>query len=76
MALRGRVATLNGGEIELAADTICIHGDTPGAVDLARIVRGALEANGVAVKPLADVLQRRQQPDSGELLVTRERLQP
>ena len=59
MALRGKVATITGGEIDLRADTICIHGDTPGAVELARTVRGALEANGIAVLPLGDVLELR-----------------
>jgi 5-oxoprolinase (ATP-hydrolysing) subunit A len=33
------------------ADTICIHGDTPGAADLAREVRQALEARGVRIAP-------------------------
>jgi 5-oxoprolinase (ATP-hydrolysing) subunit A len=57
MILRGKVATIAGGEIDLHADTICIHGDTPGAVELARTVRSALEANGIAVLPLGDVLE-------------------
>jgi UPF0271 protein len=57
MVLRGKATTIAGGEIDLQADTICIHGDTPGAVELARMVRGALEANGIAVLPLSDVLE-------------------
>ena len=36
-------------EIPLRADTLCIHGDTPGAPGLARAVRAALEAAGVRV---------------------------
>jgi UPF0271 protein len=59
MILRGKVATITGGEIDLRPDTICIHGDTPGVVELARTVRGALEANGIAVLPLGDVLELR-----------------
>ncbi len=59
MTLRGKVATLTGGEIDIQADTICIHGDAPGAVELARTVRGALEANGIAVLPLSDILELR-----------------
>jgi UPF0271 protein len=35
-----------------AVDTICVHGDTPGAVDVAASVRRALEQAGVTVKPL------------------------
>ena len=34
------------------AETICIHSDTPGADELAARVRAALEAAGVAVKPI------------------------
>ncbi len=55
----GRVTTLDGGELALAADTICIHADTPGALDLARTVRGALEGTGVAIRPLGEVLHAR-----------------
>ena len=57
MVLRGKVTTIGGGELDLQVDTICIHGDTPGAVELARMVRSALEANGIAVLPLSDVLE-------------------
>jgi len=32
-------------------DTICIHGDTPGAVEIARGVRKALKDNGIEVAP-------------------------
>ncbi len=43
---RGVVAS-DGTVVPIAADTICVHGDTPGAVTLARRVRLALEAAGV-----------------------------
>lgn len=48
----GRTIAINGQEIEVAADTICLHGDTPGAVDLARTLRQRLEAAGVVVVPM------------------------
>jgi UPF0271 protein len=32
-----------------SARSICLHGDTPGAVDLARDIRDALEADGITV---------------------------
>jgi UPF0271 protein len=38
------------------ADTILLHGDTPGAVQLARQVRAELERAGVTIGPLAQVL--------------------
>jgi len=63
MVLRGTATTLLGGEVALQADTICIHGDTPGAPELARTVRAALEASGIAVRPIVEVLAGRPKPD-------------
>ena len=45
----GSVTASTGERVELQADTICIHGDTPGAASLAAGVRAGLEAAGVAV---------------------------
>lgn len=59
MVLGGKATTIRGGEIDVQADTICIHGDTPGAPGLARTVRAALEASGIAVRPLVEVLELR-----------------
>jgi 5-oxoprolinase (ATP-hydrolysing) subunit A len=59
MVTQGRVTSIDGKEIELAPDTICIHGDTPGAVELARTVRATLEASGVAIRPMAEVVRAR-----------------
>jgi UPF0271 protein len=36
----------------MAADTLCIHGDTPGAPAITRAVRAALEAAGVTIAPV------------------------
>ena len=52
LAREGRVAATDGSDLTLAADTICLHGDSPGAAGLAREVRRVLEAGGVAVRPL------------------------
>ncbi len=46
-----RVRTIDGGEITVEADSLCLHGDTPGAVDLARAVRAALAELGVDIAP-------------------------
>ena len=46
------VVALDGSVVRLEADTICLHGDTPGAADLARAVRAGLESAGVAVRGL------------------------
>ena len=52
MAKEGRVVTLDGVQIDISVQTICCHGDTPGAEKIVRAVREALDTAGVAVKPL------------------------
>jgi len=49
----GRMPVLDGGEVALAARSVCVHGDTPGAVALARSLRDRLEAAGLAIRPFA-----------------------
>jgi UPF0271 protein len=44
------VATVDGGEVLLEPQTLCIHGDTLESVEIARAVRLALESAGVAVR--------------------------
>ena len=53
LPLRGAVVSLSGRRVPVAVDSICVHGDTPGAVAMARAVRGALQAAGVALHPFA-----------------------
>jgi UPF0271 protein len=53
MATEGRVGTVDGGEVAVAVRSLCVHGDTPGAVELARAVRAALEAAGVVLEAFA-----------------------
>lgn len=48
-----RVRAIDGGTVTLRAQTLCVHGDTPGAERLVAAVRARLEAEGIAVKPLA-----------------------
>lgn len=50
LAAQGRIETLSGGAVELAAQTLCLHGDTPHAVQAARAVRRALGAAGVRIE--------------------------
>ena len=49
LALHGEIETIDGSVLKSAARSICLHGDTPGAVDLAREVRDALEGEGVTI---------------------------
>src|SRR5262249_29988464 len=52
MAKDGTVAAIDGTILKIQPDTICVHSDTPGADDLARSVRAALEAAGVSVRAI------------------------
>jgi UPF0271 protein len=52
MARDGVVLSVAGKEIPLKVDTICVHGDTPGAAELARRIRTGLEAAGITIGPL------------------------
>ena len=53
MARNGTVTATDGTVVPLRADTLCLHGDTPGAAEHARAVRDALEAAGVTIAPVA-----------------------
>lgn len=53
MVGEGAVRAQDGARVPAAVDSVCVHGDTPGAVALARAVRAALEGAGVAVAPFA-----------------------
>ena len=51
----GEVETNDGSRIPVAFETLCLHGDTPGAARLARQVRQVLAELGVAVAPIGPV---------------------
>lgn len=51
IALRNTVKAVDGADISITADTLCIHGDNPGASRIAAAVRRALEQAGVDVRP-------------------------
>ncbi len=50
------IETVDAGQVVVEADTLCIHGDTPGAGQLARAVRAALEEAHVEVLPMGEWL--------------------
>jgi len=52
LALSGTIEAIDGSVIHVEAQSICVHGDSPGAVAIAREVRRHLEAAGVSVSPL------------------------
>ncbi len=54
MALEGAVRAVDGSVLTLRPQSLCVHGDTPGAVDLARRVRKALTDAGVSVRSFVE----------------------
>ena len=53
MVEEGCVFAISGKRVKVAIDSICVHGDTPGAVAMARAVRAALERAGATLRPFA-----------------------
>jgi UPF0271 protein len=53
MATEGVVVAVDGTTLLMPVESVCVHGDTPGAVDLARAVRTALSEAEVSVHPFA-----------------------
>ena len=51
LAFEGRVDAVGGESIVIRAASLCLHGDSPGAVEMARAVRAALDGRGVEVRP-------------------------
>ena len=47
--VEGRVATVDGEDIEIDFDSVCIHSDTPGALQLVEATRAALTAHDIRV---------------------------
>ncbi|GAB3295780.1 LamB/YcsF family protein [Pseudoclavibacter terrae] len=53
LATDGLLEAIDGSMLELRADSICVHGDSPGATDMAKQVRLALTEAGVELRPFA-----------------------
>jgi len=49
MLREGKVQSVEGDDVDVRAETICVHGDTPGAVEFARELRSQLECHGVRI---------------------------
>jgi UPF0271 protein len=48
----GKMASIDGQQVALDMDTLCVHGDNPGAWKLAKTIRETLESFGVCVLPM------------------------
>jgi UPF0271 protein len=57
MVTEGKVEAIDGSVITLKPQSICLHGDTPEAVDMAKTIKETLEASGVKVCSLKEVLE-------------------
>ena len=51
IVLEGIVDAIDGSTVTVRADSVCVHGDTPAAVDMATEIRRLLTASGVAITP-------------------------
>ena len=49
MLREGKVRSVEGRDVDVRTETICVHGDTPGAVEFARKLRSRLEREGVRI---------------------------
>jgi len=49
--LEGKVRTVDGYDIEIGFESICVHSDTPGSIELLEAIRAALSANGIRIAP-------------------------
>jgi 5-oxoprolinase (ATP-hydrolysing) subunit A len=49
MLREGKVRSVEGHDVDVRGETICVHGDTPGAVEFARELRAQLEREGVRI---------------------------
>ncbi|OGR20020.1 MAG: lactam utilization protein LamB [Desulfobacterales bacterium GWB2_56_26] len=52
IATEGCIEAVNGERIELAAQTLCVHGDNPHAVEMVRTIRRELEQRNIDVRPM------------------------
>ena len=52
----GTMTTIDGKTLELEFDSVCVHGDTPGALEIIRTIRGMLADHNIAVKPMAELI--------------------
>jgi 5-oxoprolinase (ATP-hydrolysing) subunit A len=55
MVLEGAIITISGQRLAAGIDSICVHGDSPNAVAMAKAVRARLEKAGIALAPFAPV---------------------
>jgi UPF0271 protein len=55
MIFEGKVTTIEGKDIDIKADSICVHGDNPYAVNFVKNIRASLESEGIKIKNIGTV---------------------
>lgn len=56
MVKEGKVTAISGEEVPLSADSICVHGDNPSALAFVQNIRARLEAEGVSIVPISEIV--------------------
>ena len=56
MVEKGKVRTITGKEIAIRADSVCVHGDGEKALLFVQKIRSALQAAGIELAPLAQII--------------------
>ncbi|PZC51159.1 MAG: UPF0271 protein [Chloroflexi bacterium] len=56
MVTEGKVKAITGEDVSIRADTLCLHGDTPGAIEMAKAVKSGLESVGVNITNLSEII--------------------
>lgn len=56
MVTQGKVTSIDGKEIAINADSICVHGDNPEAVAFVKLIRERLEGDGIRIKPIKEII--------------------
>lgn len=57
MITQGKVTAITGRDVDITADSVCVHGDGPKALAFVGKLRDAFAANGVAIVPLAEIVR-------------------
>ena len=56
MVTEGKVTAITGEEVSIDAHSICVHGDNPSAVEFVKNIRARLEAEGVTIAPIEEIV--------------------
>jgi len=56
MVTEGKLTAIDGTDIHINADSICVHGDNPEAVSFVKLIRERLEADGIQIKPIKEFI--------------------